>query len=131
MDAMNQTARMSAVFGEPSGAASVAGVKRAIADGVIKNSDSVSAVITGSSLKDTKAAIETAGTPMNTFALTNSGLTGPIYFRIYGYKSGAAAGTWRIDNLNIQGGVNGGGSLGTGWYVDSISVNDTTCCTLP
>jgi threonine synthase len=80
---------MGAVFGEPSGAASVAGVKRAIADGVIKKSDSVSAVITGDGLKDIKAAIETAGTPMNTFALTNSGLTGPVYFLIYGYKVGA------------------------------------------
>ena len=60
MEAMNRTARLSAVFGEPSGAASVAGVKRAIADGIIKKTDSVCAVITGNGLKDIKAAIETA-----------------------------------------------------------------------
>jgi hypothetical protein len=42
-------------------------------------------------------------TPMNTFALTNSGLTGTVYFRIYGYKAGGSGGTWRLDNLNIQG----------------------------
>ncbi|MGD0061206.1 MAG: pyridoxal-phosphate dependent enzyme, partial [Verrucomicrobiia bacterium] len=65
MEAMNKTARLSAVFGEPSGAASVAGVKRAIADGIIKKSDSVCAVITGNGLKDIKAAIETAGTPIH------------------------------------------------------------------
>jgi threonine synthase len=65
MDAMNKTARLSGVFGEPSGAASVAGVKRAIADGIIKKTESVCAVITGNGLKDIKAAIETAGTPIH------------------------------------------------------------------
>jgi threonine synthase len=64
MEAMNKTARLSAVFGEPSGAASVAGVKRAIRDGVIKKTETVCAVITGNGLKDIKAAIETAGTPI-------------------------------------------------------------------
>jgi threonine synthase len=65
MEAMNKTARLSGVFGEPSGAASVAGVKRAIADGIIKKNESVCAVITGNGLKDIKAAIETAGTPIH------------------------------------------------------------------
>jgi len=65
MEAMNKTARLSAVFGEPSGAASVTGVKRAIADGIIKKGESVCAVITGNGLKDIKAAIETAGTPIH------------------------------------------------------------------
>ena len=65
MEAMNKTARLTAVFGEPSGAASVAGVKRAVADGIIKKNQSVCAVITGNGLKDIKAAIETAGTPIH------------------------------------------------------------------
>jgi threonine synthase len=65
MEAMNQTARLSAVFGEPSGAASVAGVKRAVAAGIVKKTESVCAVITGNGLKDIKAAIETAGTPIH------------------------------------------------------------------
>jgi hypothetical protein len=60
--------------------------------------------------------------------LSNSNLTGTIYFQIYAYEAGASAGTWRIDNLNIQGSVNGGGSVGTGWYIDSVSVSDSTCC---
>jgi threonine synthase len=65
MDAMNKTARQAAVFGEPSGAASVAGVKRAVADGIIGKKQSVLAVITGNGLKDIKAAIETAGAPIH------------------------------------------------------------------
>ena len=65
MEAMNKTARLSGVFGEPSGAASVAGVKRAIADGIIRKGESVCGVITGNGLKDIKAAIETAGTPIH------------------------------------------------------------------
>jgi threonine synthase len=65
LDAMNQTARLAAVFGEPSGAASVAGVKRAVADGIIGKTESVLAVITGNGLKDIKAAIETAGAPIH------------------------------------------------------------------
>lgn len=69
-------------------------------------------------------------TPMNSFALTNSNLSGTIYFRIYGYQAGAAGGTWRIDNLNIQGSVTSGGStVGSGWYVDSVSIQDAFCCT--
>jgi len=58
-----QDARLSAVFGEPSGAASVAGVKTRHHGRVIKKGESVCAVITGNGLKDVKAAIETAGTP--------------------------------------------------------------------
>ena len=79
-----------------------------------------------SGIKTTHAAF--ASTPMNTFSLTNSNLTGTIYFRLYGYKAGASAGTWRLDNVTVQGTVTGGGTVGTGWYVDSISVSDAACC---
>jgi PKD repeat protein/endonuclease/exonuclease/phosphatase family metal-dependent hydrolase len=69
-------------------------------------------------------------TPMNTSTLSSSNLTGTIYFRIYGYQAGASGGTWRIDNLNIQGSVTSGGStVGSGWYVDSVSIQDAFCCT--
>jgi hypothetical protein len=67
-----------------------------------------------------------SSTPMNVFTPTSSNLTGTIYFRIYAYGAGGSAGTWRIDNLNIQGGVTQG--TGTGWYIDSVSVNDSVCC---
>ena len=64
---------------------------------------------------------------MDSFALTNANLTGTVYFRIYAYQ--ASGGTWRIDNLNIQGSVTSGGStVGSGWYVDSVSIQDAFCC---
>jgi PKD repeat protein/endonuclease/exonuclease/phosphatase family metal-dependent hydrolase len=69
-------------------------------------------------------------TPMNPFTLSNSSLIGTIYFRIYGYQAGAATGTWRIDNLNVQSSVTSGAStVGNGWYVDSVSIQDAFCCT--
>ena len=52
-----------------------------------------------------------------------------MYFRIYGYKAGAPTGTWRIDNLTIQGPVTSSVPVGTGWYVDTISIQDALCCT--
>ena len=65
----------------------------------------------------------------NSFPLTLSNLTGTIYFRLYGYKAGASGGTWRIDNLNVQGSVTAGAStIGSGWYVDSVSIQDAFCC---
>jgi endonuclease I len=69
-----------------------------------------------------------ASSPMNTSALANSGLTGAIYFRIYGYKSSDTGGTWRLDNLNVQGSTTGQGAPGNGWYIDSVSISDTACC---
>ncbi|HUK81818.1 MAG TPA: PKD domain-containing protein [Verrucomicrobiae bacterium] len=66
----------------------------------------------------------------NSFALSLSNLTGTIYFRLYGYSAGASGGTWRIDNLTVQGTVTSGGTVGgSGWYVDSISIQDAFCCT--
>jgi PKD repeat protein/endonuclease/exonuclease/phosphatase family metal-dependent hydrolase len=66
----------------------------------------------------------------NSIPLALSNLTGTIYFRLYGYKAGASGGTWRIDNLNIQGSVTSAGStVGSGWYVDSVSIQDAFCCT--
>jgi PKD repeat protein len=66
---------------------------------------------------------------MNSLTLTNTGLTGTIYVRIYGYAASNPAGTWRIDNLNVQGSVTAGGGVGAGWYVDSVSIQELACCT--
>jgi PKD repeat protein len=61
--------------------------------------------------------------------LSNTGLTGTVYFRIYGYAATSATGTWRLDNLNVQGSVtSGGATTGTGWFIDSVSVSQTVCC---
>ncbi len=85
-----------------------------------------STVIYDSGAQGTHQAFTTS--PMNSLTLTNAGLTGTIYFRIYGYAAGGTAGTWRIDNLNIQGTVAAGGGVGAGWYIDSVSVQELACC---
>jgi threonine synthase len=54
--AMRACGSLAGVLAEPAAAASVAGVKRAIADGVIASNEQVVAVITGNGLKDIRGA---------------------------------------------------------------------------
>ena len=49
------------IFSEPAGAASLAGLKQALADGIIGGDDPVLVLNTGSGLKDVKAAMQAAG----------------------------------------------------------------------
>ena len=63
VEAMRMTARLGAVFAEPAGAAAVAGVRAAVAAGVVPAGATVLAVITGNGLKDTRAAMRAAGQP--------------------------------------------------------------------
>ncbi len=44
------------IFGEPAGVAAIAGIKEAIKEGIIKNSESVTMIVTGNGLKDPKNA---------------------------------------------------------------------------
>ncbi|HTS16317.1 MAG TPA: DNA/RNA non-specific endonuclease [Verrucomicrobiae bacterium] len=94
----------------------------------ISTNASFLSVIYDSGEKSAHTAFSTS--PMNSLTLSLSNLTGTLYFRIYAYAAGGAGGTWRIDNLNVQGNTNpaGGAQGGTGWYVDSISVQDAVCC---
>jgi uncharacterized repeat protein (TIGR01451 family) len=86
-----------------------------------------SSVIYDSGAKSTHSGF--TSTPMNSLTLTNTGLTGTIYFRIYGYGAGGSAGTWRLDNLNVQGTITSGGATSDSrWYIDSISVSQRVCC---
>ncbi len=62
-EAMKAAGARAGVFAEPAAAASVAGVKRAIEEGVIDPGADVLAVITGSGLKDVDSAIAIAGEP--------------------------------------------------------------------
>ena len=71
-----------------------------------------------------------ATTPMNTLALTNTALTGTLYFRIYAYGASGSIGTWRLDNLNLQGAVTPI-PTGGGWYIDSVFIEDAVCCGSP
>lgn len=58
------TGSLAGVFAEPAAAASVAGVRRAVAEGVIEPGASVLAVITGSGLKDIVSARKVVGEPV-------------------------------------------------------------------
>lgn len=62
-EAMKAAGRLAGVFAEPAAAASIAGVKRAVADGLIGKGDDVLAVVTGNGLKDIKTAMAIAGQP--------------------------------------------------------------------
>lgn len=61
---MKAAGRLAGVFTEPVAATAVAGVKRAISDGVIDRRADVLAVITGHGLKDILAAMNAAGEPV-------------------------------------------------------------------
>jgi threonine synthase len=61
--AMTTLARKAAVFGEPAGVAGVAGVRKAINQGIIDPAANVAIIVTGNGLKDTQNAIRAAGSP--------------------------------------------------------------------
>ena len=92
----------------------------------ISQQSSFSTVIYDSGATSTHQAF--TASPMNSLTLTNAGLTGTVYFRIYAYAAGTSSGTWRVDNLNVQGSVATGGGVGAGWYIDSVSIQELACC---
>ncbi len=93
----------------------------------ISQQSNFSSVIFDSGAQATHSTFTT--TPMNTFTLSNTGLTGTVYFRIYAYGATGTTGTWRLDNLNVQGTMTSGGATsGAGWSIDSISVSQIVCC---
>ena len=63
LGAMRETARLGAVFAEPAGAASIAGLRAAVAAGLVPGDATALAVITGNGLKDIRAAMNAAGQP--------------------------------------------------------------------
>lgn len=63
LQAQQLAARLGGVFGEPAGVAGIAGLKRAVASGVISDSAAVLIVITGSGLKDIQAVRRTVTMP--------------------------------------------------------------------
>jgi threonine synthase len=56
LEAMRCTGRLTGIFAEPAAATAVAGVRRAVEDGVIGHKASVLVVITGNGLKDIRSA---------------------------------------------------------------------------
>jgi len=65
LEAMRRTARQAAVFAEPAGATSVAGVMAAVRQGIVGKEESVLCVVTGNGLKDTKSAIQATTPPID------------------------------------------------------------------
>ncbi|HYF90690.1 MAG TPA: threonine synthase [Symbiobacteriaceae bacterium] len=63
-EAMGLTGRLTGVFAEPAAGAAVAGLQKAVVQGIIGKSDSVAVVVSGSGLKDVRRAIEAAGAPI-------------------------------------------------------------------
>ena len=64
LEAMRLLGRTCGVFGEPAGVTGLAGLRRALAQGVIERGESVGVIITGNGLKDVKNGIRAAGEPV-------------------------------------------------------------------
>lgn len=62
-EAMREAGSLAGVFAEPAGAASIAGIKQAIADGILAPDADAVAVVTGSGLKDIASAMAVCGEP--------------------------------------------------------------------
>jgi threonine synthase len=61
LNSIPELARLAGVFGEPAGVAGVAGVRRAVEQGIIHRSESVALIMTGNGLKDTQSAMRAVG----------------------------------------------------------------------
>jgi threonine synthase len=65
LEAQRETGRRAGLFGEPAAAAALAGLKQAVADGIVVRRASALAVLTGSGLKDVRAALRAGGAPVD------------------------------------------------------------------
>jgi threonine synthase len=63
LDAINYTGRLTGVFAEPAAATAIAGLKRALREGLVPRSCRALAVVTGSGLKDVRAAQQAVAAP--------------------------------------------------------------------
>jgi threonine synthase len=61
LESITLMARKAGVFGEPAGVAGAAGVRRAVAEGIVGRKDSVALIMTGNGLKDIQSAMRAAG----------------------------------------------------------------------
>ncbi len=65
LEAERETGRRAGLFGEPAAAAAVAGLRQAVADGIVGRRATALAVLTGSGLKDVRAALRAGGEPVS------------------------------------------------------------------
>jgi threonine synthase len=61
LESITLLARQAGVFGEPAGVAGAAGIRRAVASGIIGRSESAVLVMTGNGLKDIQSAVRAVG----------------------------------------------------------------------
>ena len=64
LEAMREAGRLAGVFGEPAGVAGLAGLRQAVAAGLVGKRETALAVVTGSGLKDVRSATRAAGAPI-------------------------------------------------------------------
>ena len=64
-EAMRVTGRLAGVFAEPAAATAVAGLARAVREGIVSKRAATLALITGNGLKDTRAALNAAPKPID------------------------------------------------------------------
>ncbi|HNZ63001.1 MAG TPA: threonine synthase [Bacillota bacterium] len=64
LDAMRVMGSAEGIFGEPAGVTAFAGIKHALAQGVIKPGETATCLVTGSGLKDVVNALRAAGAPI-------------------------------------------------------------------
>lgn len=65
LQAMKILGSKEGIFGEPAGVAGFAGVINALQQGIIKNTDSVTVIVTGNGLKDTANALSAVDKPLS------------------------------------------------------------------
>ena len=63
LDAMRYTGRLAGVFAEPAAATAVAGLRRAVSEGIVGRRSTAVALVTGNGLKDVSSARAAAGEP--------------------------------------------------------------------
>jgi len=64
LEAMREAGRLAGLFGEPAGVAGLAGLKQAVAEGVLGRRQTALTVVTGSGLKDVRSAMRATGEPI-------------------------------------------------------------------
>jgi threonine synthase len=65
LEAMRTAGRLTGIFAEPAGATAMAGVRRAVQEGIISRKQSVLALVTGNGLKDIRGAQSAVSKPFD------------------------------------------------------------------
>ncbi len=64
LEAMKTLGSSEGIFGEPAGVTGLAGLMKAVKEGIVKSDETVAMIVTGNGLKDVKNALQAAGEPI-------------------------------------------------------------------